>query len=86
MHDEGAFVDEAGVELDEGGAGVEFFLKIVFGEDAAAADDGEFAAGLLMDEVDHFGAFLADGGSAESAFFLEFDAGVVERSIGCDNT
>ena len=64
MGDEGALIDEASVELDEGCAGVEFFLKIVAGEDAADADDGEFTLGFAGDEADDFRAFFAERDAA----------------------
>ena len=47
-------VDEAGVELDESGACVEFGLGVLCGHDAADSDDGDLFSQMAVKGLDDF--------------------------------
>jgi formamidopyrimidine-DNA glycosylase len=84
VDDEGAFVNEAGVNLEKAGAGGEFLARIGGGEDAADADDGDATAGKAMDGADDFRAARGEGPSAGAAFLLHAEAALVDGGVGGD--
>lgn len=61
--------DEAGVNLAEVGAGGDFFPGAFGVADAANADDGELALGVVGDAANDFRAAFSQGLAAESARF-----------------
>src|SRR6266536_820054 len=80
-----ALVDEAGVELDQGGAGVEHGQGVVGGEDAADADDGQFSVGVLGNEGDDVACAGGEGAAGEAAGFGRGDAGAGQGGVGGDD-
>src|SRR5678815_2856300 len=60
-----SLVNETRVKLDERGAGIEFFQRIVWREDAADGDHGHFAA--CGDKAHDFRRTFSQGMTAQSA-------------------
>src|SRR5438270_10759645 len=62
-----AFINQAGVNLDQGGPGSDLFPCVSSVENAAHADDGKRATSLFVNVPDDFRAASPQGASAQSA-------------------
>ena len=60
-------IDEAGVELDEGGTGVELRFSVLGSHDASDADDGDFAAEVAVEGGDDVGGLGGEGSDGEAS-------------------
>lgn len=79
-----AAVDEARVELDQAGSGIEACNCVVRVKDAAHGDNGE--SRIFDDEFEDFHRALADGNPAEAAGLKSMlgNGGVIDGCVGCD--
>src|SRR5882672_6549442 len=69
LHDARSFINQAGINLNERGAGGDLFPGIRGIEDTADADDSQRAAGLAVKVTNHFRAADAQRTTAQSARF-----------------
>ena len=56
-------INKAGVELEQGGPSIDFFLGVRRGHDATYPDDGNLASHGLMEGFDDFRRPVSQGGA-----------------------
>lgn len=75
LHQPRPLVHQPRIHLHERSAGFQFFDGIFGRGDAAHADDGECAAGFLVEVADDFGGALPEGFAAEATVAQSFHFG-----------
>ena len=84
LHQARALVDQAGVDLDQGGSGLQLGPGIVGTHDASHGDDRQRPPGALMDQAHYLGAALGEGGATIEALEQKFSSAMTAMGMDAD--